>query len=286
MALPTFFIIGAPKAGTTSLHHYLSQHPQIQMAANKEPRFFAGPENGMPFAPGRVDSLAAYEALFDPAVGVRGEASTDYALSPCRTGVPQRIKAAVPDARLIYLVRDPLARTISDYRMRVAFLGERRTLQEALSDLSDPHSPYVWPSLYATQLKLYLEHFPLRRILVVDQVELMMNRAATLREIFGFLGVEQDAHSERFAEVLSDSRSWRAYPQRYGRALQGAAPLLQLIPDRPRRAVRRRLDALLWPKIPEPTLEEELRGRLGELYAREVSELRELTGRCFSSWSP
>ena len=125
MALPTFFVIGAPKAGTTSLHTYLDAHPQIQMSAVKEPRFYAGPDNGIAYPPDHVADPAAYEALFDPAFPVRGESSTDYATHPRRTGVPERIKAAVPEARFVYMVRDPIARTVSHHRMTTALLGER-----------------------------------------------------------------------------------------------------------------------------------------------------------------
>jgi hypothetical protein len=285
MALPTFFIIGAPKAGTTSLHHYLAQHPAIQMSVNKEPRFFAGPENGVPYAPGRVDSLEDYERLFDPDVDVRGEASTDYATHPRRTGVPERIKELVPDAKFLYLVRDPIPRTISHYRMRVAFLGERRSLQEALSDLSDPRSPYIWPSLYASQFERYLPHFPQERILVVDQADLLMERRATLGRIFNFLSVT-DTDSSQFDEVLSSSQEWRAYSPRYQRIMERVVgPSLRWIPVGVRRSVRRSMDRILWPALETPTLGDELHARLQELYAGEVERLRALTGQRFASWS-
>src|SRR5665213_4176180 len=112
-ALPTFFIIGAPAAGTTSLHYYLDQHPQIQMSASKEPGFFAPVSDSLnPSRSGeryKVEHLDQYERLFDPVIGVRGEATVDYANYPRRKGVPGRIKKLVPDAKLIYLVRDPIA---------------------------------------------------------------------------------------------------------------------------------------------------------------------------------
>jgi len=202
MPLPTFFIIGAPKAGTTSLHLYLDSHPEVQMSANKEPRFFAGPENGIPYAPGRVSDLEGYESLFDSSFAVRGEASTDYAIHPRRAGVPERIGKLVPNAKFIYMVRDPIARTISHYQMRVAVLGERRSLEEALGDFADVASPYVWPSLYASQLELYLRRFPRERMLVVDQADLLADRRHTLQEIFRFLEVDETVDSSQFDVVL------------------------------------------------------------------------------------
>jgi Sulfotransferase domain len=285
-ALPTFFIIGAPKAGTTSLHLYLDQHPQVQMSANKEPRFFAGPENGIPYAPGRISTLHEYEALFDPAVPVRGEASTDYAIHPRREGAPARIERLVPEAKFLYLVRDPIERLISHYRMRVAFLGERRTLPEALSDLSDRSSPYLWPSLYASQLERYLEIFDQERILVVDHADLLSDRPRTLREIFSFLSVDPSVTSERFEEHLSDSREWRAYPPLYSRLVDRyVAPVTHWVPAGVRRAARRSLDRRLWPALETPSLEGELEERLRAMFAGESQRLRALTGKPFSTWS-
>src|SRR3954471_20731855 len=172
MALPTFFIIGAPKAGTTSLHHYLDQHPEIQMSAVKEPQFFSGPPDGIPYRMGRIEDLSRYEELFDKAVRVRGEATAEYAVSPRRAGVPERIGEMVPEAKFVYLVRNPVARTLSNYKMMVALKGERRSLREALGDFSVLRPLSTAPSLYAAQLELYLQRFPEDRILVLDQAQL------------------------------------------------------------------------------------------------------------------
>jgi hypothetical protein len=286
VALPNFFVIGAAKAGTTSLHDYLDQHPQIQMSANKEPNFFAGPENGIPYPPGRVERLEAYEALFDPAVEVRGEASTDYANHPRRQGAPERIAQLVPAAKFVYLVRDPIARTLSHYQMGVAFMGERRSLADALGDLSDRRSPYLCAGFYATQLELYLQRFSSERILVIDQADLLGARRATLREIFAFLGVEPQVDSEGFDRKLLSNEDWRAYSPRYARLkAQVLSPMTSWVPTRVRRAVRRPLERVLWPPLPDSTLQESLRGRLQELYAGEVGRLRELTGKSFATWS-
>jgi hypothetical protein len=285
MALPTFFIIGAPKAGTTSLHHYLDQHPEVQMSAVKEPRFFAGPENGIPYPPDRVDSLDDYERLFDPAVRVRGESSTDYATHPRRAGVPQRIKDSVPDAKFIYAVRDPLARTISHYKMGAALLGESRSLAEALGDLSDPGSPYIAPSLYATQLELYLERFPQERILVIDQADLLANRLPTLNRVFSFLEVDPEIDSSGFEEELLSSQEWRNYPEGYAEFIaRRIAPRLRWIPQGFRRSVRGSVERKLWPAI-DIELDDALRTRLEELFVPEAERLRELTGKPFSAWS-
>ncbi|MDX6610217.1 MAG: hypothetical protein QOF85_2142 [Solirubrobacterales bacterium] len=285
MALPTFFVIGAPKAGTTSLHNYLAAHPQIQMSAVKEPRFFAGPENGIPYPPDRVGSLNAYEALFDPATGVRGESSTDYATHPRRQGVPERIKELVPEARFIYLVRDPVARTVSHFKMRTALLGERRTLREALGDLTDLCSPYLSPSLYATQLELYQRAFPAARILVIDQADLEAERGATLSRVFDFLSVEETGPLDGFAEEHLGSGAWRTYPSGYASFIaRHVAPRVQWIPGGPRQSARRLVERVLWRPL-DTSLDDDLREQLEDLYAPEVARLRTLTGMEFPTWS-
>jgi hypothetical protein len=286
MTLPSFFVIGAAKAGTTSLHYYLDQHPEIQMSTEKEPNFFSGPANGIPYPLGRVDSLQAYEALFDPAFEVRGEASVGYANNPRRQGVPERIRELVPEARFVYVVRDPVARTVSHYQHRVAAEGERRSLDAALGDLADPYSVYLCPSFYARQLELYLRCFPAERILVLDQADLLGDRQATLAEVFSFLSVDDSFTSAQFDDELYRGGERRVHPPAYSRLLAPieASPLRHL-PRGLRRSARRSVERLLWRPAPRPELGDELRSRLEQLFGGEVERLRELTGKPFSSWS-
>jgi Sulfotransferase domain len=285
MALPTFFIIGAPKAGTTSLHYYLDQHPQIQMSAIKEPRFFAPPLNPLN-EKRRVNRLDKYEQLFDATVGVRGEASPNYAEYPFRQGVPERIRERVPGAKFIYLVRDPVARTLSHYDHQVATEGERTPLDEALSDLSDPRLPYVCASMYGLQLELYLRQFGEQRILVADQAELLTNRAAVLREIFGFLEVDDAFDSPHFGVERNKGDEHRTYSPRLatfvGRTIR---PRIQWLPPQVRQTLRRSGERAFLPVAQKATIDAGSQARLAEFYAGEVERLRELTGKTFPTWS-
>ncbi len=285
-ALPTFFVIGAAKAGTTSLHYYLDQHPQIQMSAIKEPHFFAGPENGILFPPERVGNLDEYEELFDPAFEVRGEASPSYTNAPRRQGVPERIEELVPDARFVYLVRDPIARTVSHYRHAVASGKEQRPLRDALEEVADPQSYLACHSLYARQLELYLRRFPEERVMVVDQADLLDDREATLRGIFAFLDVDDAFGSERFEAELWTTSARRVSPPGQATFIaRTVAPRTRWIPSRVRKYARRGYERAFWAaQEPEP-LSEESRLRLQQLYADDVERLRALTGKPFPSWS-
>jgi hypothetical protein len=285
MVLPTFFIIGAPKAGTTSLHYYLDQHPQIQMSAIKEPRFFAPALNPLN-EKRRVNRLDKYEQLFDATIGVRGEASPNYTEYPFRQGVPERIKKLVPEAKFVYLVRDPIARTISHYDHLVAVEGERRSLREALSDLSDPRLPFICASLYSMQLELYLRQFQEQRILVIDQAELRTNRGAILREIFGFLGVDDTFASPRFEEERNNGDEHRTYSPRLAQFVgRTVRPRTQWLPPRVRQALRRSGERAFLPPLKKTTLDAASQGLLMEFYASEVGRLRGMTGKTFPTWS-
>lgn len=287
MALPNFFIIGAAKAGTTSLHYYLDLHPEVQMSTVKETHFFSGPAEGRPYELGRVERREDYEALFDAGAPARGEACPSYTSHPFRTGVPGRIKELVPEAKFVYMVRDPVARTVSHYRHRVSVGGERRPLAEVLGDCADPlQRRETCMSLYASQLDEYLAHFPAERFLVVDQAELLTDRDAVLREVFAFVGVDPEFSSAEFDAELLKTSERRAYPKGWNYFVRRvAAPPLRRVPAPVRRSLRRRVEGRLFAPLPEVSLDAELRGRLEELYADEVERLRRFSGKEFASWS-
>jgi hypothetical protein len=287
MALPTFFIVGAAKAGTTSLHFYLDQHPQIQMSEPKEPHFFAGAENGIPFPPERVEALGAYEALFDPGFEVRGEASPSYTNFPRRQGVPERIGELVPEAKFIYLVRDPVERTVSHYRHSVAAGKEQRPLSDAIAELGDdPYSYLACHSLYGRQLELYLRRFSAEQMMVIDQVQLLEDRDETLRRVFSFLAVDESFTSERFGAELWKTDGRRASPPgQAGFIGRVVAPRAQWVPAGARSFARRSFERAFWSPLEAPFLDEESRARLQEFFAEDVARLRALSGERFPSWS-
>ena len=184
MSLPQrFFIIGAQKAGTTSLYHYLSTHPEILAATVKEPKFFLH-ESPTP------EQVAWYNSLFAPQTSARlaFEASVNYTQYPRYVGVPDRIHAAFPDARLIYIVRHPIDRVCSSYLFNLSSPGvrEHRPFHEAVK----VQPLYVNTSSYYMQLAQYLRVFDRTRIHVVFFEELLALPQPTLRQVFEFLEVD------------------------------------------------------------------------------------------------
>jgi hypothetical protein len=182
--LPNFLVIGAMKCGTTSLFHYLQAHPQAYMAPIKEVEFFVAEKNWR-------RGLDWYRSQF---LGARadakalGEASTSYTKYPQFEGVPERMAEYIPDARLIYLVRDPIERIRSHYQHRVLTGAERAPLEDAV--VRDGR--YLDCSRYAMQIERYLGSFPPERILLITSEELRSDRLQTLRRIYTFLEIDPD----------------------------------------------------------------------------------------------
>ena len=132
MSGPNFLIIGAAKAGTTSLYHYLRQHPDVYMSPVKEPAYYASAgAGGEPRRRGAIRTRTAYERLFEAATTerARGEASSQYLNDEA---APDRIAADLGDVRLIVSLRNPVDRAYSSYLGRLAGGTERRTLDDAL----------------------------------------------------------------------------------------------------------------------------------------------------------
>ncbi len=272
-ALPNLIVIGAQKCGTSVLHYYLSLHPEVSMSRPKELNFFIEERNW----PRGIDW---YKAQFDADARVRGEASPNYTAFPQHQGVPERMASVVPDAKLIYMVRDPLERIAAHWVHNYAKRREKGTLAETLVH---PNTSYVTRSKYAMQLERFLEHYPKEQILVFQQSELRHKRMETLRQVFEFIGVDPEFEHPRFEqerhqtsgktratrlavrlERLGRGRRGRLFPSNFWLVLDDRLPL--------RRAIKR---PDVRAALPAETLDE-LRA--------DGERLRELTGRDFSNW--
>lgn len=275
LVLPNLFIVGAAKCGTTSLHNYLALHPEVSMAEPKEPQLFSSAR--------WKERLPAYADMLDAAAPVRGESSTTYTRWPLIQHVPERVAARCPGAKLIYVVRDPIERIVSDYAQQYAQLRELRTLRGALWDLDQPGNFYVTQSRYATQLERWLEHFPRERVLVLAQEDLREDRVRTVREALEFLEVDPSVPAGVEAEFNTNAEKERLTPAA-ARLWFTATPLIRRLPRRVERALLR---SPLFPveKVGKPVLDEELRDALAAELRDEAARFRELAGRDFPSWS-
>lgn len=190
--LPDLVVIGAMKCATSALHEYLDVHPDIGMSRLKELNFFNGPAEPPHDDPDTWwvtgqwhRGLGWYTTQF-PDAPVRGESSPAYT-SPSYPEVPERMAAVIPDARLLYLVRDPVDRAVSQYAHHVRDGTERRPVDEAVLD---PKSQYVARSRYFERLEPFLGLFGRRQIHVVVQERLLVDRDSEIAKVYEHVGVD------------------------------------------------------------------------------------------------
>ena len=275
-ALPNLVIIGGLKCGTTSMHHYLGLHPEIGMSRPKELNFFVSELN---WDLGQ-DWYANHFSASDP---IRGETSPHYTNEPRFTGVAERIASVLgDDAKVVYMVRDPIDRLLSHYLHNVGGGYEQRGMEEALADTE---SAYVQRSLYARQAEPYIEHLGAERIAFVTREDLRDRREETMRRMFGFLGVDENFSSPQF------EREWETGSAKGGggfRLMDRAVRLPGLrsldrnfdrLPERWRWVVERIVHDPGSGEVPKPELPADLRARLAETFRPDVERLEELTGR-------
>jgi sulfotransferase family protein len=180
--LPNFLVIGAMKGGTTSLYHYLGAHPQVYVPPYKAPEFFVEASNWWR----GLDWYRKQFAGAGPDAVAIGEVSNAYTKYPQSPGVPQRIANYIPEVRLIYVVRDPIQRIRSHYQTRFREGSEIAPLEQAVFE----NAIYLDHSQYALQIEQYMGYFSRDQLLVITSEELRDRRHATMRRLYGFLGVD------------------------------------------------------------------------------------------------
>lgn len=279
--LPNFVVIGAQKSGTSSLHNYLRQHPDVAMCKDKEPDFFVAERNWNL-------GIDWYESLFDHTEGALaiGEASTSYTMFPHYKGVPQRIVETLGDVRLIYLIRNPIDRARSDYlHYRFPVRGKETQFVEAekrpISQALFENDLYLDTSRYAMQLEQYLEVVARERILIVTTEDLATKRVETMGKIFSFLELDPSRAPDAFEKEYNRSDDLRVPRPLYERARQ--LPLIEKItgglPTRVRMRIRTQpID------LTQGDMSDDLRLRISHELSGDVRRLKDLMDDDFDGW--
>ncbi|MCK2212224.1 sulfotransferase [Actinomadura sp. ATCC 31491] len=288
MALPDFLIAGVPKAGTTALHTALQQHPQLYLSTIKEPKFFLTdgppPERG---GPGDLETYrehvwrrADYEALFDdaPPGTLTGE-STPFYLYDADAG--RRIRALVPDVKIIVTLRDPVERAHSNWThlwsAGLEPIGDLVRACEAEPERIAAGWSHFWHYVglgrYGEQLARLFELFPREQVLVFRYRDLVDRPADTLDRICAFLGVRQGLLTEMPRQNVT------AHPDAGARHTV-LSTLARRLP-----ALARPIEDLLQHRgTARRPLSWEQRRRLIPYFATDVALLQRVTGEDFSDW--
>jgi hypothetical protein len=297
---PDFYIIGAPKAGSTALHEALTLHPELYMSRVKEPKFFLC-DGGPPRLRGPGDAHSArewvwkqpdYERLFAgaPPGTLTGESTPFYLWSP---DAQRRIAAATPDAKLIAVIRNPVDRAYSNWthlwcdglEPEPDFLTACGLEEHRAAEGWAPFWRYQDLGRYGAQLQHLLTQFPAGQVHVLRYRELVDAPGATLNRICRFLGVSEG----RVGAVPSSNVSHWVEPGRINGLLQravraGAAAGAHAPPGLWRVARVPLVAALHRGRGHRPGLERERRQVLVERFRADLARLADLTGRSYDDW--
>jgi len=189
------FIVGAPKAGTTSLHHYLNEFPEILMSKEKEPDYFSDKElfdQGLYYGTSRIDSLQKYNSLFSgrKEEKLMGESSVSYLYYP---EVPNRIKEYNPDSKIIVMLRNPVDRAFSHYLMdyRLGLTSESFE-SEFHKKKGLNFQQYFLLGNYSSQVKRYIDVFGSENIHFIWYSDFKKDSEKQLNKVINFIGLESD----------------------------------------------------------------------------------------------
>lgn len=303
MLLPNLFIPGAAKSGTSSLHDYLDQHPDIYMSRVKEPHFFSRDQDSQQDQPA---NLSDYAKLFSDGAGckLRGESSTGYMVFP---HVVERISKMIKSPRFIFILRNPIDRAYSHYWWLRGKGFEDRDFRDAvLADMDERPNPdnrvpgfggyryYFAFSQYGTYMRQFVDTFGLASICIITTEELSTEPLTTINRVLQFL--ELNPLDEI---VFSKSNETVVYhqPQLYHFLYTlGSQPLFsrllhRLVSESTLRLLlkcrKSLVDALqkrLRSEVGYPFMQPDDRQWLRELYSDEVCLLRKITGLQFREW--
>lgn len=191
---PDFFLVGAMKAGTTSLHSYLSAHPEISMSEPKEPGYFSRDDR---FKKG----IDWYQSHFKSASvdQIWGDSSTCYSRRPIYQYSADRIYDVNPNAKIIYIVRDPVLRAYSHYkhRMEEALISNGKTMTYKEFLLSDEE--VLISGKYYYQIKKYYDLFGARNIHICNFDDLIKDPVMVMGYVHRFLDVKFDLPAKKEA---------------------------------------------------------------------------------------
>ena len=280
MSLPNFIIIGAPKAGSTSLYHYVGQHPDVFTSRVKEPRFFWTHRTSA-----HTETLDEYEKLFQGSERFQavGEGSPAYLADE---NTPRLIKDLIPDVKLIAILRDPYERAFSQF----VFLRLRKTEREATFlaaieadealDLAQKVG-YVENSLYHRNLSRYLSVFSPEQIKVVLLEDLQERPPEVMKEVFSFLDVDPSVDVDT-SEKLTQSGVPHLSAMHW--FLSDRNPIKRLLGPLVPKAAKKIIRRIRTANLRKQTLSMADRRALAPYFDDDVEQLETLLNRDLSHW--
>jgi Sulfotransferase family len=298
--MPDFFIAGAPKAGTTALHVALARHPALCMSAVKEPKFFL--TDGPPAAQGGPGDAKTsrehiwrrpdYEALFDsaPAGALRGESTPFYLYN---RDAQRRIRAQLPDAKLIVVLRDPVERAHSNWtHLWSAGLEPIGDVVQACAE-EDRRIAAGWAEFwhyislgrYGEQLEHLFGLFPREQVLLLRYRALIDDPARALDRVCAFLCVPQGVLTGISRENVTAHPDRTLRHRAVATALRAGSAVSAALPEHPGSGLIDHLERILQQDAaPRKPLTWDQRQALIPSFQADIKLLGSVTGEDFSDW--
>jgi hypothetical protein len=296
VSLPNFFIVGAAKAGTTSLVRYLGQHPDVFFPNLKEPKYFSHQDNLFPHnGPGdkMVDAKVIidfdrYAALFAPGKGcpARGEASVDYLFFK---GTPSRIRKCLNDTIIFIILREPTERAFSAYMHMVRDGRENLTFEEAIEaepERINRNWEFFWRytevGFYSTQVQRYRDVFGKDQVFIFLYEDLLADAIGLCKTVFKILQVDS-----RFKPDVLERHNISGRPRieiihrLFNRQNMIKSAFKPFFPRVVRKYVQQRLAAI---NLGRETMEEATRRKLRSAYRADIVKLQRILDRDLGHW--
>ena len=282
-----FFIVGAPKAGTTSLYYYLNEHPEIEMSTQKETDFFSDSaiqKQGLYYGKNRIDTLEKYHNLFPTTQEKKyGEASVSYLFYE---DVPEKIKAYNSKGKIIIMLRNLVDRAFSHYLMDYRLGLITSTLEEVIENRSYNkksklfYQQYIELGLYFKQVKRYLEIFGSENVHIILYQDFKNDIEVVMKKVYHFLEVDS-----KFNPKVEKTHNTFSIPKnnfiRIVYSFVGLRKFLKFfIPEN----LVKRMKNTFFKKDKKPELSLKLRKKMNELFLHDINLLEDLLSKDLSIW--
>ena len=277
------FIVGTPKAGTTSLHHYLNEFPEILMSTRKEPDFFSDreiQEQGLYYGSSRINTLTKYNSLFSDWLdeSIIGEASVSYLFYP---NVPQRIKLYNDNSKIIIMLRNPIERAFSHYLMDYRLGLTSNSFEEEFDKKTTQNfQQYFLLGNYFHQVKRYLDIFGKENVHVIWYSDFKEKTENELNKVISFLGLNTDFRVDFNKIHNSFSMPKNNFIRKIYSIVWLRKTLSFLLPVNFLNYIKK----ALFNEDNKPKLSEKTRELLSKYYLSDIESLEELLSVNLSQW--
>lgn len=278
-----FFVVGAPKCGTTSLYFYLKEHDEIYLPEQKELHYFSLPEVDDTFYPNNniIRSEQQYRGLYKDVAGKKicGDISPSYLYHQKSAG---RIKDFSDDAKIIIILRDPVKRAISHYMMdrNKGFVDvELMEILEQPKNYSAYHKEYVGMGLYSAQVDVYKKLFSDEQISILFFEEFFEDVNASMQDLHGFLSVKPRRLTNKEGRNVYGKP--RINYHKIKRRLPGTSKVVALLPSPVKTYIK---NVLTDRNAEKPLFDEEKEYLYHNHYKQDIRRLERIVGKDLSVW--